>query len=81
MLNHSYLPIAMAHPCFPRTYASPTTARPGADLITEKGQERIDDHIDPDALTWGARSILIEARFVDPIVDGVKADSLAMSRG
>ncbi len=40
--------------------------------LTTQAAEWIDDHIDPNAQSWGG-GVVIEHRYVDDIVDGIES--------
>jgi hypothetical protein len=44
---------------------------------TEAARLWIDEHIDDEAQQWGG-AIVIEPRYVQPIVDGLRADDLTI---
>jgi hypothetical protein len=43
--------------------------------LTPAGDAWLDEHIPPDAPTWG-QGFAIEPRYVEPIIDGLMADGL-----
>jgi hypothetical protein len=43
--------------------------------LTDAAREWLDEHVDPDA-QWLGPSLAIEARYVEPIVEGMRAEGL-----
>ncbi len=45
--------------------------------LTQQAAKWIDDHIDPNAQSWGG-GVVIEHRYVDDIVDGIERDGFSI---
>ena len=45
--------------------------------LTQQAAQWIDDHIDPNAQSWGG-GVVIEHRYVDDIVDGIERDGFSI---
>ncbi len=46
---------------------------------SKAGKAWVAEHIPEDAQTWGKCSIVVEPRYIDPIIDGICADGLSLS--
>ena len=44
--------------------------------VSEAGLEWADEHLPTDALTWGRNGIVVEPRYIEPIIAGILADGL-----
>jgi hypothetical protein len=46
--------------------------------LTPKASCWVEDHLDPDGMTWGQCSVVIEPRYVQDILDGIADDGLTV---
>ena len=49
--------------------------------ISEPASEWVDQHLPEDALRWGACSIVIEPRYVAPILNAIIEDGMTVNGG
>jgi hypothetical protein len=46
--------------------------------LTDDGDEWVSQHIPEDAMRWGRYGIVVEARYIDDIVEGIRDDGLIL---
>jgi len=49
--------------------------------LTEVAENWVSEYLPADATTWGQNGIVVEPRYVDPIIDGIVADGLEVAHG
>lgn len=45
---------------------------------SDAGRSWVADHIPEDAQRWGRSSVVVEPRYIDPIIDGINSNGLSI---